>query len=142
MLPPIEWRVHLSSPPDAAFDLWTSDSGRERFWAERSERSEDGFTLGFSNGQSLRVEVEASERPRRFGFRYFGGSQVTVELEPDGAGGCDLTLREEAPPPHEHLENYAGWIPVLLAMKAALDFEVDLRSHDPTRSWERRYVDV
>ena len=142
MLPPIEWRVHLSSSPEAAFDLWTTDSGRARFWAAQSRASGTGFELRFANGQAIEVETVEAARPSLFAFRYFGGSLVTLEFEPDGAGGCDLTLREEAPPPDEHLENYAGWIPVLLSFKAALDFGIDLRSNDPARTWERRYVDV
>jgi uncharacterized protein YndB with AHSA1/START domain len=142
MLPPIVWRVHLTSLPELAFELWTTDPGRERFWARESRPGTPGFQLSFANGQKVDVEIVEAVRPRRFAFRYFGGSLVTVEFEPAGNGGCDVTLREHAPPPAEHLENYAGWVAVLLAFKAAADFGVDLRSHDPDRSWERRFVDV
>lgn len=31
---------------------------------------------------------------------------------------------------------------MLLALKAAVDFAIDLRSHDPGRTWEHGYVDV
>ncbi len=34
-----------------------------------------------------------------------------------------------------------GWLNVLLPLKAMLDFGVDLRNHDPTRTWNERYVD-
>ncbi len=140
-LPPIEWRLHLNSAPKAVFDCWATDQGRERFWAERSSASASGFTLQFINGQSLEVEVVESRPPERFAFRYFGGSTVTISLTSDGAGGCDLHLIEEQVPPHEHHENRAGWVSVLLALKAAADFDVDLRGHDPSRSWDQGYVD-
>jgi uncharacterized protein YndB with AHSA1/START domain len=142
-LPPsIEWRVHLGSSPEEAFALWTSDAGRERFWAERSVAHASGFRLDFINGQSLDVIVEEAIAPERFVFRYFGGSRVTLEFQADGAGGCDLDLVEaDHASAADRLENEAGWVSVLLGFKAALDFGIDLRAHDPVRTWERRYVD-
>ena len=137
--PPIEWRLHLRSSPADAFEAWTTDAGRERFWAEESRPSAQGFTLRFINGQSLDVAVIDSAPARSFVFRYFGGSTVALTFERDGSGGCDLHLVETDP--EDHLANYAGWVSVLLAFKAALDFGVDLRAHDPERSWDRRYAD-
>jgi hypothetical protein len=142
MLPPIEWRVHFSSPPERVFELWTTDAGRELFWAERSVSQHGGFELGFIDGQSLSVEVIEARAPERFVFRYFGGSRVVLEILGSAQHGCDLWLREENAPASEHLENYAGWVSVLLACKAAADFGVDLRSHDPGRTWTDRFVDV
>ena len=141
-LPPIEWRVHFSSPRQRVFDLWTEDEGRELFWAERSTARDGGFELAFVNGQTVSVEVVEASAPEHFVFRYFGGSGVTLLFEATSDGGCDLHLREEGVPPSGHLENFAGWVSVLLACKAAADFGIDLRSHDPERSWGRRFVDV
>ena len=139
--PPIEWRVHLSSSPGIAYQAWATDPGRERFWAERSEATVDGFRLSFIGGEVLDVRLVEAIPSRRFVFTYFGGSRVTVEMENDGSGGCDLYLREEGVPVTEHLENYAGWVSVLLGLKAAVDFGIDLRGHDRSRSWAQRYVD-
>ena len=141
-LPPIEWRAHLSSPRERVFGVWTTDAGRELFWAQRSLTRHGGFELAFVNGQTLFVEIVEALAPERFVFRYFGGSTVTLLFEETADGGCDLHLREEGVPPAEHLENCAGWVSVLLACKAAADFGIDLRSHDPGRSWEQRFVDV
>lgn len=138
--PAIDWRVHFAASPETVWLAWTTDSGRERFWSESSRTQQGGFELGFVNGQSLEVALVEAEPPRRLVFRYFGGSTVTLELQPDGAGGCDLRLREEGAP--EPLENYAGWVSVLLACKAAVDFGIDLRSNDPGRAWEAGFVDV
>jgi uncharacterized protein YndB with AHSA1/START domain len=140
-LPPIDWRVHLKSTPEAAYDMWTTDQGRARFWAERSIEQPGGFTLHFVNGQSLDVELVEAVRPNRMVFRYFGGSKVTVTFDDDGKGGCDLHLVEQDCPVADHLENHAGWVSVLLAFKASADLGVDLRSHDPARSWDKRFVD-
>lgn len=135
--PPIEWRLHLRSSPEIAFHAWASDPGRERFWAERSEAARSGFKLTFINGQILDVEVLESSPPNRLIFRYFGASIVTLSFTADGKGGCDLHLREQDP----EEGNLAGWVSVLLAFKAAIDFGIDLRGHDPERTWERGYVD-
>ena len=139
--PPIEWRVHLNSSPGATYEAWATDPGRERFWAERSEAVPDGFRLSFIGGEVLDVPLVEAIPSRRFVFTYFGGSRVTVEIENDGSGGCDLHLREEGVPLAEHLENYAGWVSVLLGLKAAVDFGIDLRGHDRARSWAHGYVD-
>ena len=138
--PAIDWRVRFDSPPDAVWRAWTTDEGRERFWAESSSADEAGFDLGFVNGESLRVEPIEARAPELLAFRYFGGSTVTIELSPDGRGGCDLRLREVGAP--QPVENYAGWVSVLLACKAAVDFGIDLRNHDPGRSWDQGFVDV
>jgi uncharacterized protein YndB with AHSA1/START domain len=136
----IDWRVHLASSPEAAWHAWTTDSGRERFWATTSRAVEGGFELSFRGGEALRVEVVEEKAAERLVFRYFGGSTVTLDLTPDSKGGCDLRLREEGAP--DPVENHAGWVSVLLAFKAAVDFGIDLRSHDPGRSWGEGYVDV
>jgi hypothetical protein len=39
------------------------------------------------------------------------------------------------------LEVIAGWVSVQLALKAAVDFGVDLRTHDPARSWDQGYAE-
>jgi hypothetical protein len=63
-------------------------------------------------------------------------------LHPDGSGGTDLTLFEEGAPPAEEKQNHAGWVSVLLLLKAAVDFGIDLRSHDPGRTWDNSFVDA
>jgi hypothetical protein len=35
----------------------------------------------------------------------------------------------------------AGWAPVLLALKGAADYGVDLRNHDSGRTWEQGFAD-
>jgi uncharacterized protein YndB with AHSA1/START domain len=136
----IRWRLHLARSPDAVFGLWSTDEGRAAFWCERSAAREGGFVLDFPNGQHLDVAVLESEPPSLFAFRYFDGSEVWVTLEPDGAGGCELTLTEAGAA--DAAENRAGWVNVLLMLKAACDHGVDLRNHDPARSWDQGYADA
>ena len=137
----VSWRVHLTSPPAAVYDLLASAAGRRRFWAESAEERDGVIEFRFSNGAVWRGQVLDREPPRRFAVEYFGGSHATFECAADGAGGTDLTLTETGIAAAEWDENRAGWVSVLLALKAAADFGVDLRNHDPARTWEAGFVD-
>jgi uncharacterized protein YndB with AHSA1/START domain len=139
---PIRCRVHLHSSPADVYRALTTPEGRERFWAETAPEADGAIEFRFFNGQHLRSIIREQVPARRFVLGYFGGSTVTFDLEEDGASGTDLTLTETGVPVEEWAENRAGWVSVLLALKAALDLGADLRNRDPERTWERNYVDV
>jgi hypothetical protein len=96
----------------------------------------------FADGQSWRGRILERVPPSRFTITYFEDSRVTFELAPDGSGGTELRLLERGVPPHAWQDNYAGWVSVLLTLKAAVDFGIDLRNGDPRRTWAAGYVDV
>lgn len=87
------------------------------------------------------ARVVAEEPPRRFGIEYLGGTRTTFVLEPDGAGGTDLTLTDEHVAPEHREDVFAGWVSVLLALKAAVEHGIDLRNHDADRTWDQGFVD-
>jgi uncharacterized protein YndB with AHSA1/START domain len=137
----IRWRLHLATSPQAVYTLLATDEGRARFWAE-SAREHDGFVeFRFPSGKVHRGRIVAREPARRFAVQYFGGTEVEFVLEDDGHGGTDLTLTERGVPASWREENRAGWVSVLLALKVAADFGVDVRSHDPRRTWDAGFVD-
>ena len=141
--PPIRWRVRLRSAPEDVFAALDRPEGRRRFWAASAEEPEPGrVEFRFTDGQRCDGRVLERVPPWRFSVTYFQGSVVTFALAPDGEGGTDLQLTERGVPPEHWSENHAGWVSVLLALKAAVDFGVDLRSHDPRRTWAAGYVDV
>ena len=139
---PIRWRVHLRSSPSRVFEYLTTPDGRSRFWAESAEQAGNKIEFVFSNGQRLRSEVLENTAPKRFRLSYFGGSRVTFDLQPTQDDGTDLLLTEDGVPEAEREANRAGWVSVLLTLKAAVDFGVDLRNADVNRTWEDGYVDV
>jgi len=136
----ILWRLHTAAPPERIWELLTTDAGRESFWAEASRSAGDRFTLSFQMGVSGESVVLEAVPAARFAFTYFG-TEVLIELAPDGAGGTDLTLTNSKVPDDEYEDMLPGWLNVLLPLKAAADFGVDLRNHDPARTWRERYVD-
>jgi hypothetical protein len=77
-----------------------------------------------------RGRILAAEPRRKFAVNYYGDTEVVFTLFADGAGGCDLTVRDSS----DGAETMAGWVSVLLALKAAADFGVDLRNHDSGRT--------
>jgi len=52
-----------------------------------------------------------------------------------------LTLTDVGVLEGDRAEVSAGWVSVLMAFKAAVDFNVDLRNHDARRTWEEGYAE-
>lgn len=138
---PITWRLHLNSAPAKVFRMLSTDDGRARFWAESAMEQNGHIHFRFPNGQSYTGEILAQFPPSLFRVEYFGGSVASFSLESDGAGGTDLTLVDERVPEEYVCEVSAGWVSVLMALKGAVDFGVDLRNHDPRRTWETGFLD-
>jgi uncharacterized protein YndB with AHSA1/START domain len=128
------WRTHFRSAPDVIFAKLTTDEGRASFWAESARQVHERIEFQFPDGTRCDARILDSDPPRRFALEYFNAKTV-FELSPDGCGGTDLTLIATGVPEHEHCEVLAGWVSVLLALKASADFGVDLRNHDATRTW-------
>jgi hypothetical protein len=135
----IVWRLRLAAAPSRVRAAWLDPREHERFWCEQSEAIPGGYRLQFIDGTVTDCAVSGETSPTRFAFSYFG-SQVEVSLDARGAG-TDLTLTASGVPPEEWCEVSAGWLNVLLPLKAWLDFGIDLRNHDPRRTWRERYVD-
>ena len=138
---PITWRLHLRSAPAAVYELLATDAGRARFWAESAIERDGAIAFEFPGGQRWNGAILVREPPRRFTVIYYGGSTTTFTLEEDGAGGTELLLTDRDAPAADRAEVAAGWVSVLLALKAAADFGVDLRNHDPARTWDQGYAE-
>ncbi len=136
----IVWRLSLRSPPQQVYRMLSTADGRARFWAESAEETDGQVHFRFINGAETRGRIIERRPPDRIVFEYFG-STVTFELRDNDRGGTDLTMTNTGFAPEDYLEILPGWLNVLLPLKAAVDFNVDLRSHDPSRTWERGYVD-
>jgi uncharacterized protein YndB with AHSA1/START domain len=124
------------------YELLASDAGRARFWAEATEENGDKLIWRLLN-QPGRIEGRILERipGQRIKFEYFAGSTALFSLESDGKEGTDLTLEADNVDERFRREMTAGWVTVLMSLKAAADFEVDLRNHDPERTWDQGFVD-
>ena len=121
--------------------MLSTDRGRAMFWAESAVGSEKRIEFKFPGGQSWVGRILESTPPHRFVIEYFGGSVTTFELVDDGKGGTDLTLADKGVRNDWRGEVIAGWVSVLMTLKAAADYSIDLRNHDPNRTWEQGYAE-
>ena len=137
----IRRRIHLRSIPEKVYDAIATDEGRSRFWAERTRESEGEIYWVFPGGLEGSMKVYDKTRPSKFVCEYVSDSKVAFELSSDGRGGTDLTVMHSQLPESEMEETIAGWGSVLMALKAAVDHAVDLRNHDPERTWDQGYFD-
>lgn len=136
----IQWRLHLQSSIHQVFQAVATDKGRASFWAESAIEDDGMVHFVFPNGLTWDGMILARQPPHYFAIRYFGNSVAAFRLEDDGKGGTDLTLTDNGVPEEDRAEVLAGWVSVLMALKAAVDFGVDLRNHDAQRHWDTGYV--
>lgn len=137
---PIRWRMHIPAPPEAVYDTIDSDAGRAGFWAESAVETDGVIAFRFINGYRCESRILARQRPALFVVEYIGGT-ATFELKDDSKGGTDLLLTHEGVASDEWNEVHAGWLNVLFPLKALVVHHVDLRNHDPARSWDQGYAD-
>ena len=139
--PLIQWKIHLKSSPQAVYQTLSSNEGRARFWAESAVEKDGIIHFIFPNQAEWQGKILEKDPPRTFKVEYYGGSVTTFELDSDGSGGTDLTLTDQGVLQEGRVEVIAGWVSVLMALKASVDFGVDLRNHDPKRTWDDGYAE-
>lgn len=138
---PIRWRVHLRVPRERVFPALSTDAGRASFWAESAVERDGVIHFVFPGQLTWSADVLECRAPERYSVRYYGGSITTFQLADDGAGGTELVLTDAGVPDQDRSEVIAGWVSVLLALKAAVEFGVDLRGHDEQRHWGTGYAE-
>ena len=136
----ITWKLHLKSNPKVVFDLLTTPEGEMKFWAEKVTQVDEEIQFSFPNGQTYDSQIIKSKPNKEFHLDYFN-SLVKFHLELSGTGGTDLTLINENVSESDFSEVHAGWISVLMNLKAVADFHCDLRNHNPKKTWDHGYVD-
>lgn len=136
----INWKVHFSSTIEKVYKALSTDAGRKTFWAEETVESADKIVFTILNYSPYAATLIERVEPTLFRLEYFG-TDVTFKLVSTADGGTDLLLTAIVPNEQLKIEMTAGWVSVLMAMKAAVDFGVDLRNHHPERVWEMGYLD-
>jgi uncharacterized protein YndB with AHSA1/START domain len=137
---PIRWRMYIPAPPALVYDALASDAGRAAFWAEQAPEVDGHIAFRFAGGVTYRARILERDPPHRLALDYFGAPAL-FELAADETGGTDLLLTHTGVPAAEWNEVHAGWLNVLFPLKAWVAYGIDLRNHDPTRSWRQGYAD-
>lgn len=134
------WKIHLSSKPEEAFQFLTTKDGREQFWAKKAPERNGIIHFTFPNGEKYDSKILHVRPHQEFHIDYFNSDlKITLSLSEDN--GTDLTLINEGITDAEYLDTYAGWVSVLLNLKAVIDYKCDLRNHNKNRTWNQKYVD-
>jgi hypothetical protein len=136
----ITWKIKCKRSPSEIYTLLTTNRGRKLFWAESAKESEGIISFKFPNGMTYNSRVLQKIKNKTFELEYFH-SIVKFVLEELPGGGTILTLINFKVKPEDYMEMYAGWISVLLSLKAMADFGIDLRNHQSEYSWEEKFVD-
>lgn len=137
----IIWKVHFASPIQKVYTALTTDEGRKTFWAEQTSEKDGFIEFSILNYSKYKSRILDKIENKRFQIEYFG-TIVTFELlTTKDDGGTDLLLTALTNNEDVKYEMTAGWVSVLMAMKAAVDFGVDLRNHNINRVWDKGYVD-
>jgi GNAT superfamily N-acetyltransferase/uncharacterized protein YndB with AHSA1/START domain len=137
----LRWRVVLPAPRHEVFELLATDRGRERFWAERSTTGADAVVhLTFPGGATGTLELLEQVPDERLETRYFG-TPTSFALEALAATRTVVTVTARDVPPDDVVDLAAGWVSVLLNLKAVVQAGTDLRNHDPAFTWSAGFVD-
>lgn len=137
---PIRWRMNIPAPRERVFATLDTGEGRGSFWADSADEREGEIAFRFANGFTWSGRILERRAPEVFAVDYFCGP-ARFELADDGKGGTDLLLTHEGVGEEEWNEVHAGWLNVLFPLKAWVAFGVDLRNHDPERSWDDGFAD-
>ncbi len=133
-------KIKLACGPEKLFRLLTTDQGREKFWAEKSRESENVITFFFPNGQTQNSRILKIVPNQHFEIEYFN-SLVQFHILPLPEKGCILELNNSNIPAADRFEQFAGWVSVLLSLKAYANFGIDLRNHHTDYTWDQHFVE-
>jgi uncharacterized protein YndB with AHSA1/START domain len=136
----IRWKMHFISPKKEVFSALATGEGRARYWAESAPEVNGHVTFRILGYEPFSGRILKKNAPSLFALEYFG-TIVEFSLEDDDKGGTDLSLVATEVDESIRMEMVAGWVSVLMAMKAAVDHGVDLRNHDKSRTWGSGYAD-
>lgn len=136
----IRWKMHFNSSQERVFEALVTNTGRACFWAESAPEVDGIITFSILGYEPFSGRILKIDAPYLFALEYFG-TIVEFFLHSDGNGGTDLYLLNTQVDESVRMEMVAGWVSVLMAMKAAVDHGVDLRNHDANRTWDKGFVD-
>jgi uncharacterized protein YndB with AHSA1/START domain len=136
----VRWKVHFTSAPSEVYRALSTPLGRSRFWALSAKEADGVIQFIEPSGRTGESPIEEAVKDQLYVVRYFG-RLVAFELAPDGAGtGTDLTLTAGGNSEPDQTTS-AGWVSLLLRLKASVDFGVDLRNHDADKTWWHGYAE-
>lgn len=151
---PYDWtqfrlKIEIAAPPRRVFDAWTRRELVSKWFPVAGviePRKGGQIALTFLGGDTHDDKVTAARRPSLLQFP-FGkrGEQVRITFKKVRGGTCcELHQFNMATTPiakiQMHMGCQQGWTFFLTNLKAFLEHGLDMRSHDPRKSYRQGYV--
>jgi uncharacterized protein YndB with AHSA1/START domain len=136
----IRWKVHARSAPEKVFEALATDAGRSRYWAQLASEIDGAITFHILSDKPFSGPILSRRKPSLFKLEYYGAI-VAFTLSCDDKNGTDLSLFATEVDESTRMEMVAGWVSVLMASKAAVDHNIDLRNQDKSRAWGNGLAD-
>lgn len=132
-----QWKVHFKSAPSEVYRALSTPLGRSRFWADSAKEADGVIHFVLPGDRVDDSRIERAVKDQLYAVTYFGRLLTFTLIRDDETNGTDLTLTYQSPAAAD--ADSATWVSLLLRLKASVDFGVDLRNHDNSRT--TRYAD-
>jgi uncharacterized protein YndB with AHSA1/START domain len=142
-------RIFIRKPPSRVFKAWTDAKLITAWFTEKTvfEPKKNGrIYFEWLAGDKFETRVDSIVKNRSVTFPFGGkGEKVTVKFKKDGKG-CVCELRQYAmgTSPKDrwvmHRGCIQGWTFFLANLKSYLEHGIDLRDHDPKKSYKQDFV--
>jgi uncharacterized protein YndB with AHSA1/START domain len=152
---PYDWsqftqRIEIKAPPSKVFKSWTDAAEIVRWFTVKAViEPRKGGRLYFEwlAGDKLDTRIVRIRKPSLLVFPFGGGKEeVSVKIRKSGRVslvelhqyGMKTTPTQKV---SMHLGCQVGWTFFLANLKAWLEHGIDLRSHNPKKSYKQGYID-
>ncbi|MBU0983041.1 MAG: SRPBCC domain-containing protein [candidate division Zixibacteria bacterium] len=142
-------RIAIKASPARVFRAWTDDKLVSRWFTEKTviEPKKNGrIYFEWTAGDTFETTVTSIVKNRKFVFPFDAeGTMVEVKFKKDGRGCvCELRQYNMKTSPemkwNMHRGCITGWTFFMTNLKAYLEHGIDLRGHDPKKSYKQNYV--
>ena len=142
-------RIEIKAPPSKVFKCWTDPRELIKWFpikAEFEARQGGQFYFEWLAGDKFSGEIIRARKPSLVEFPFGSkGEKVLVKIK-KVRGGSEIELRQydmKTTPKDKvtmHLGCREGWTFFLVNLKSWLEHGIDLRGHNPRKSYRQNYV--
>jgi uncharacterized protein YndB with AHSA1/START domain len=142
-------KVAINKSVASVFRAWTDDKVVSKWFTEKTviqPRKNGRIYFEWLAGDKLDAKVISISKNRHFTFPFGSkGERVTIKFVKDGRGSiCELRQYNMLTTPKSRWEMHRGciqgWTFFLANLKSYLEYGVDLRSHDPQKSYRQQFI--
>lgn len=152
--PKFDWsqfvlRIYIKASPEKVFKAWTHDKTVSKWFTEKTiiePRKGGRIYFEWLAGDKLDTKVKQITKNKKFVFPFGKNNlEVTVAFKKAGKGTiCELRQynikTDEASKWSVHRGCIQGWTFFMANLKSYLEHGIDLRDHDPKRTYKDDFI--